>query len=104
MKNSFFLILFLSSFASAEELIFQCEDGYSQPACLYEGIPSSLSDYAREPNSEEYQEPKPLISNTNVAWEEWLESDFREGEYQWNDQKRADTISHGEQIFNALCW
>ena len=29
MKNTFFLFLFLSSFASAEELIFQCEDGYS---------------------------------------------------------------------------
>ena len=29
MKNTFFLILFLSSFVSAEELIFQCEDGYS---------------------------------------------------------------------------
>ena len=29
MKNTFFLILFLSSFISAEELIFQCEDGYS---------------------------------------------------------------------------
>ena len=29
MKNTFFLILFLSSFVSAEELFFQCEDGYS---------------------------------------------------------------------------
>ena len=29
MKNTFFIILFLSSYVSAEELIFQCEDGYS---------------------------------------------------------------------------
>ena len=29
MKNTFFIILFLSSFVSAEELIFHCEDGYS---------------------------------------------------------------------------
>lgn len=29
MKNTCFLIFFLSSFANSEELIFQCEDGYS---------------------------------------------------------------------------
>ena len=36
MKNTFFLILFLSSFASAEELIFQCEDGYSYKIATHE--------------------------------------------------------------------
>ena len=36
MKNTFFLILFLSSFASAEELIFQCEDGYSYKITTHE--------------------------------------------------------------------
>ena len=36
MKNTFFLMLFLSSFASAEELIFQCEDGYSYKITTHE--------------------------------------------------------------------
>ena len=36
MKNTFFIILFLSSFVSAEELIFQCEDGYSYKIATHE--------------------------------------------------------------------
>ena len=36
MKNTFFLMLFLSSFVSAEELIFQCEDGYSYKIATHE--------------------------------------------------------------------
>ena len=36
MKNTFFLFLFLSSFVSAEELIFQCEDGYSYKIATHE--------------------------------------------------------------------
>ena len=36
MKNTFFIILFLSSFVSAEELIFECEDGYSYKIATHE--------------------------------------------------------------------
>ena len=80
---------------------YQREDGYRHPVCLDKGIPSLLSDYACEPHGEEYQEPKPLISNTNVAWEEWLEV-ISEGEYQ--DDPKGPIRYLIENRYLILCW